>query len=309
VKTDLKQLSYVLITPARNEEAYIEKTIQSVISQTILPKKWVIVSDGSTDRTDEIVNQYSKRYKWIKLLRMPEHRDYHFVAKASCFNAGYHLVKKLKYDIIANLDADISFEEDYFEFLLEKFLQFPDLGVTGTPMIEVTHDPVKDGFFNETDVFGACQLFRRKCFEEIGGYTPIKWGGIDWVALRTARINGWKTRSYLEKSFFHHRPMGATDSNVWAARINYGRKDYFLGNHPLWELFRFIYQITRKPFLVGGLLLLCGYSWAFLSRMERPISQELMSFHRAEQMQRLKSVFKNLLKFGNLRRKVEQNEC
>ncbi|MFX0137111.1 MAG: glycosyltransferase [Candidatus Hodarchaeota archaeon] len=302
MKYSSQNYSYVLITPARNEEAYIEKTIQSVISQTILPMKWIIVSDGSTDQTDNIVRKYQTKYNWIELKRVHEHRDYHFANKASCFNAGYQLVKTIKYDIIANLDADISFENDYFEFLLKKFSQYPDLGVAGTPMIQAAHDPVKDGFFNETDVFGACQLFRRECFEQIGGYTPCKWGGIDWIALRTARMNGWKTRSFLEKSFFHHRPMGATNSNIWIARFNYGKADYFLGNHFLWEIFRICYQLTRRPFLIGGLLLFCGYCFAFVNRMEKPISQELMSFHRYEQMQRLKSVFKNLLKFQRLKR-------
>jgi glycosyltransferase involved in cell wall biosynthesis len=309
VKAGSKRLSYVLITPARNEEAHIEKTIQAVISQTILPEKWVIVSDGSTDRTDDIVKKYLSSHRWFELVRMPEHKDRDWANKAHCFNAGYQKVKDLEYDIIANLDADISSEDNLFEFLLEKFIRFPDLGVAGVPMIEADYDPVKDGIFNETDVFGACQLFRRECFEEIGGYTPIKWGGIDWVALRTARMNGWKTQSFMEMSFFHHRPMGATESNLWAARINYGKKDYYLGNHPLWEAYRIIYQMTRKPYFLNGLLLFFGYSWACLSRMERPVSRELMNFHRGEQMQRLKSVFKNFIRYGNFNGRGIQNGC
>ena len=305
----MEHKSYVLITPARNEEAFIEKTIQSVISQTVLPKKWVIVSDGSTDRTDEIVKKYLPDHPWIELIRMPEHRDRSFAAKANCFNAGYQKLDSIQYDIIGNLDADVSFEKDYFEYLLDKFSQYPNLGVAGTPMIEATHDPVKDGIFNETDVFGACQLFRRECFEKIGGYTPIRWGGIDWIALRTARMNGWKTQSFFDKRFFHHRRMGATDSNFWAARFNYGRKDYFLGNHPIWELFRIFYQMTRKPYIIGGMFLFFGYFFAFLTRIERPISKKLMAFHRKEQMKRLKSVFKNMLKNRNLKENDTKNEC
>src|SRR5439155_872423 len=92
------------------------------------------------------------------------------------------------------------------------------------------YQALKDSFYNVRDVFGACQLFRRQCFHEVGGYTPIKWGGIDWVAVRTARLKGWQTRSFSEKFFYHHRPMGATESNTWKARFDYGRKDYFLGN-------------------------------------------------------------------------------
>src|SRR5262245_57646647 len=133
---DVSRLSYVLITPARNEEAYSEKTTQSVISQEYLPKKWVIVSDGSTDRTDETVQKYIMRHSWIEFLRMPDRRERQFAAKVQCFNAGYERVKDMSYDIIGSLDADISFESDYFAFLLAKFLESPCLGVAGTPFME-----------------------------------------------------------------------------------------------------------------------------------------------------------------------------
>ena len=103
------QLSYVLITPARNEEAYIEETIRSVISQTVLPKKWIIISDGSTDRTEEIIEKYIPQNPWIELIRMPERRDRQFAAKVHCFNAGYERIRDLPHDIIGSLDADISF--------------------------------------------------------------------------------------------------------------------------------------------------------------------------------------------------------
>jgi len=281
--------SYVLITPARNEEAFIEQTIQSVISQTVLPKKWIIISDGSTDRTEEIVAQYLARNAWIELLRMPEHRDRHFAAKVHCFNEGYEKVKNTQYDIIGNLDADITFKEDYFEFLLRKFIDNPKLGVAGTPFIEGSSQ-YDFRFTNIEHVSGACQLFRRECFEDIGGYIPIKGGGIDWTAVTTARMKGWQTRTFTEKTCFHHRKIGTGDSNVLIAQFKYGQKNYFLGGHPLWQLFRSFYQMTNKPYFIGGLLILTGYIWGFLSRMERPISKELMKFYREEQMERLKNI-------------------
>src|SRR3989304_8081751 len=114
-------LSYVLITPARNEAAFIELTIESMIKQTVLPIKWVIVSDGSTDGTDDIVKRYTTEHKWIELVRMPERAERHFAGKVHAFNAGYARVKDLKYDIVGSLDADISFEEDYFFYLLGRF--------------------------------------------------------------------------------------------------------------------------------------------------------------------------------------------
>src|SRR5574337_1133569 len=194
MRNDSTCFSYVLITPARNEESFIEKTIQSIISQTLLPTKWIIVSDGSTDRTDEIGKKSLPEYSWIELIRMPELRDRSFAAKVSCFNTGYEQLKNIEYDIIGNLDADISFEKDYLEFLLDKFLIESDLGVAGTPFIENGYSSVADSFEGEKHVAGGCQLFRRECFEDVGGYIPIKGGGVDWVAVTTARMKGWKTQ-------------------------------------------------------------------------------------------------------------------
>lgn len=290
MKTDNLNLSYVLITPARNEEDFIEKTIKSVISQTMLPKKWVIVSDGSTDRTDEIVKRYLKDYQWIELVRMPEHRDRQFAAKVNCFNAGFDKVKNSGYGIIGNLDADITFDEDYFDFLIKKFAEAPNLGVAGTPFVE-NFDDLKHYNYNYTNiehVSGACQMFRAECFEEIGGYIPIKGGGIDWTAVTTARMKGWKTRTFTEKVCFHHRKMGTGVSNKYFAWFKQGKKDYFLGGHPLWQLFRSLFQMTSKPYFIAGFLILSGYVWALVSRVERQVSGELTLFHRAEQMGRLK---------------------
>jgi glycosyltransferase involved in cell wall biosynthesis len=284
-------LSYVLITPARNEEANIARTIQSVACQTILPQKWVIVSDGSTDRTDEIVQKNMSECSWLELIRMPEHRDRQFAAKVSAFNAGYEKVKDLQYDIIGNLDADISFGPDYFEFLLSKFQEDPNLGVAGTPFIEEgKHYDYK--FTNIEHVSGACQLFRRKCYEDIGGYIPIKGGGIDWVAVTTARMNGWKTRTFTEKTCFHHRKMGTGNVSANMIWFRQGRKDYFLGNHPLWEIFRTLYQMTKKPIIIGGSLIMLGFAWSAITRMSKPIPTELQRFIRSEQMQRLKKALK-----------------
>jgi glycosyltransferase involved in cell wall biosynthesis len=290
-----KNLSYVLITPARNEDAFIEKTIQSVVSQTVLPKKWIIVSDGSTDRTDEIVKKYAARNNWIELLRMPEHKERHFAAKAVCFNAGCQKVKGIKHDIIGNLDADLSFEKDYFEFLLGKFAENAALGVAGTPFIE-NSSHYDYNFTNIEHVSGACQLFRRKCFEEIGGYMLIKGGGIDFVAVTTARMKGWKTRTFPEKIIFHHRKIGTGNNSYMMSWLKQGIKDYSLGNHLLWEIFRACYQMTKKPYLAGGLFLFFGYVKSFLSRMEMPVSQKLVKFIRNEQMQRLKNIFHRRLK-------------
>ena len=285
-------LSYALVTPARNEESYIEKTLQSMVNQTVLPTKWVIVSDASTDGTDSIVKIYAAKYPWIQLIRMPDQRDRSFAAKVMCFRAGFEQLKNVHFDIIGNLDADISFEHDYFEFLLDKFEYIPELGVAGTPFIEEGYSSVTDSYEGEKHVAGACQLFRKECFSDVGGYVPIKGGGIDWVAVTTARMKGWVTRSFKEKYFHHYRKLGTGESNRIKALFSYGLKDYYLGGHPLWQLFRIAYRSTKKPYFVGGFVLSAGYLWGMLKIRKRPISNELMLFHRKEQLAKLKEIFK-----------------
>jgi biofilm PGA synthesis N-glycosyltransferase PgaC len=285
-------LSYALITPARNEQAYIESTIRAIVSQTVLPLKWIIVSDGSTDGTDEIVNRYLNDHPWIELLRMPERHERQFAAKAHAFNAGCALLDGTQYDIIGNLDADITFEPDYFEFLLGKFVAYPKLGVAGTPFVEDHNDFSKHTYAHQfaqlQHVSGACQLFRRSCFESVGGYQPIKGGAIDWIAVTTARMNGWATRTFTEKVCFHHRSIGTGNNRPLMVPFHYGKKAYYVGGHPLWELLRGIFQMQNRPRIIGGLLFQLGYIWAFITRMPRAVSPELMRFHRAEQMTRLR---------------------
>lgn len=299
------ELIYVLITPARNEANYIELTIRSVITQTRLPLKWVIVSDGSTDNTDDIVRTYLAENPWIELVRTPERKERHFAGKVMAFNTGYERVKHLSYNIIGNLDADLSFEKDYFEYLLSRLAENPKLGVAGTPFIE--DDKHYDFRFASTDhVSGACQLFRRECFEEIGGYIPIKGGGIDWTAVTTARMKGWQTKTFIEKTCNHHRKIGTGGGGQLVSQFKYGQKNYFLGGHPLWHLFRSLFQMTHKPYIIGGTLLLWGYIWAFLTRTERPVSPELVRFYRTEQIKRLGDIFRRILRLSPKNSRFEE---
>ena len=301
-----QQLSYVLITPAHNEAGLIDQTIRAVLAQSVLPRRWIIVSDGSTDGTDEIVQRYASQNDWIELLRMPERRDRQFAAKAHAFNAGYsHLISDRclltsdgRWDIIANLDADITFGPDYFEFLLQKFGANPRLGVAGTPFVE-DHDRIDrhsyaHQFANSSHVSGACQMFRRECFEEIGGYVPVKAGAIDWVAVTTARMKGWQTRTFTEKVCFHHRKLGVGSGSPGKLRMwfHYGRKAYLTGGHPLWECSRGFFRMCQKPFVLGGFCFIAGYVRSSLLREKRAVSRELMRFHRKEQLARLSGILK-----------------
>ncbi len=297
---DRNPLPYVLITPARNEERHIEKVIQSMIAQTELPIKWVIVNDGSTDATASIVEPYLAKNNWIELVNLPAHRDRTFAAKVYAFNAGFERVKNLQYEVIGNLDSDLSFDPDYCEFLLGKFQEDPRLGVAGTIFREDGYSSATDSFEGQNHVAGGCQLFRRQCFRDIGGYVPNKAGGIDWIAVTTARMMGWTTRSFREKSFFHYRSLGTAERSLLASTFSYGEKDYYLGGHPVWEFFRVGYRATKKPYLVGGVALYSGYLSAFLRRMKRPVSADLMRFHRKEQMSKLKMILRSMFKLKRI---------
>jgi len=281
--------AYVLITPARNEGQFIELTIRSVVAQTVRPLRWVIVSDGSTDGTDGIVRKYAADHSWIELVRMPERKERDFAGKVHAFNAGYRTLAGLDYEVIGNLDADISFDPDYLAFLLAKFDESSKLGVAGTPY-EQRETQYDYRFASIENVAGACQLFRRKCFEEIGGYAPIKGGTVDTVAAMSARMRGWETKTFTDKMCIHHRESGTAQSGALTARFKRGAKAYAIGNHPVWELFRTVYQMTKRPYIVGGLALFSGYIWSLIRRAERPVSPELVAFQRREQMRRLRQL-------------------
>lgn len=303
-----KKMTYVLITPARNEAAFIRLTIESVVRQTVLPARWVIVNDGSTDDTAAIISPYLAKNPWIVLVNLPVRRERHFAAKVNAFNAGRARVADIDYAIIGNMDADISFDPDHLEFLLEQFRADPQLGVAGTVFREEGYNSETDSYEGQTHVSGQCQIFRRECFDQIGGYRPNKAGGIDWMAVTSARMMGWKTRSFREKSFFHHRHMGTAERGRLASAFSYGEKDYYLGGHPIWQLFRVTYRMAKSPFVFGGLALGMGYATAWLRRMERPVSAELMKFHRREQIQKLRSILGSLVSLKRFNRFETQRD-
>ena len=286
------ELRYALITPARNEAEFIEATIQSVVAQTVQPTRWVIVSDGSTDGTDDIVKRYEAEHPWIELLRLPERSGRQFAAKVHAFKAGYERIKDLAFDIIGNLDADITFQPDYVEFLLAKFCINERLGVAGTPFVEDVNNPQAHTYAHRfaqlEHVSGACQMFRRECFTDVGGYIPVKGGAIDWIAVTTARMKGWETRTFTEKVCLHHRKLGTGTDNKMMVRFRYGQKAYYVGGHPLWILMRSIFQIRQKPWILCGIFFFSGALWAWITRTPRAVSPELMAFHRGEQMARIK---------------------
>jgi poly-beta-1,6-N-acetyl-D-glucosamine synthase len=283
--------AYVLITPARDEAQFMELTIRSMAAQTYRPLRWVIVSDGSTDGTDEIVSKHAAEHTWIELVRLPARPERNFAGKVHAFNAGKARVSDLEYEVIGNLDGDVSFEADHFQSLLSKFATDRRLGVAGAPFVEGAHR-YDYRFSSIENVWGGCQMFRRQCFEEIGGYVPVKGGSVDHIAVVSARMKGWKTRTFTERVCVHHRLMGTAQSAGLTAKLKNGIKDYSVGNHPAWEVFRIAYQMTQRPLVLGAVALGVGYFWSMFRGLERPVSDELVSFIRREQMQRLKRLFR-----------------
>jgi biofilm PGA synthesis N-glycosyltransferase PgaC len=225
-------------------------------------------------------------------------------------NAAFASCHALDFEVVGNLDSDTSFALGYMEFLLHKFAADPKLGCAGTPFTQDGgYDSTKDSYEGENYVAGPIQLFRRQCWIEIGGYIANPAGGVDWIAVMTARLKGWTVRSFDDLRYHHHRSMGTAERNEVVALFTYGEKDYYLGNSPIWQMFRVSYRLLKKPYIAGGAALFFGYFWAALRRVKRPISNELVKFHRADQMKKLKTILGSLFrlkKADNFRLETKQ---
>jgi poly-beta-1,6-N-acetyl-D-glucosamine synthase len=284
-------MKYVLITPARNEEAYIEETAQSVIAQTQLPEEWVVISDGSTDRTDAIVEKYQINHPFISLIRAKRDGGTDFRSKAKAFQIGYRQLRSQDYDLIGNLDADVTFSPEYFETMVSQFQKDPVLGIGGGLICELVDGKYYPQNISTNSVAGAVQLFRRECFDAIGGYIPIQSGGIDAAAEILARMNGWKVRTFSNVHVLHHRRVMTGGRRVLQTRFKQGFTQYLLGYHPLFQLARVFFRIPDKPFLIGSLFSISGYAWGFLKRAQRPLPMEAIKFLHSEQLNRLRLGF------------------
>ena len=188
--------SYVLVTAAFNEEAYIEETITSVLAQLLPPSTWVIVSDGSTDRTDEIVHRYAMSHSFIHFIRRNKDENRGFASKVLALRVGLESIILGQTQFIGHLDADVSFDRFYFRDLLNKFTADATLGIAGGCCTERIGVEFRPPPWNSTaSIPGGIQMFRRKCYQDIGGLLPIEYGGEDWYAEIMARKSGWQVRS------------------------------------------------------------------------------------------------------------------
>jgi biofilm PGA synthesis N-glycosyltransferase PgaC len=276
---------YVVITPVRNEAEFIERTIQSMLSQTIEPCEWIIANDGSSDGTREIIERYLATHPWIKLVNR---KDRGFRQRGGgvvrAFYDGFEALTCQDYEFIVKLDGDLSFEPNYFEQLLAAFTTRPRLGIAGGSCYVRTGD---GGVLEANDphhVRGATKVYRRTCFEAIGGLVPsLGWDGIDeWKA----RMLGWEVRSFPDLKVLHYRPLG-TGTGKLRSKIEMGRAAYFIGYHPLFMLARGIRRMADKPYVLGGLAMLWGYFGDWLKRREQVNDPAMIRFVRHNQLKRL----------------------
>jgi poly-beta-1,6-N-acetyl-D-glucosamine synthase len=289
-----QDLSYVLVTAAYNEESNIEKTIESVLSQTLLPARWVIVSDGSFDRTDEIVQTHVKKHSFIHFLRMQRSPGRSFRSKVVALQTGIKLLDDVRFEFIGNLDADVAVGSSYFKDLIGHFESRPRLGLAGGFVYEDTDGEFRSRKSNRVySVAHAAQLVRRECYEAIGGYAVLEFGGEDWHAQTSAKMRGWEIEALPELKIFHHRHTGEAD-NLVRHKFRQGRMDYSLGSDPLFEILKCLERLRERPFFIGSIARVVGFSWSFFCRDNRPVSEEFVAFLRREQKQKVLSLLNDV---------------
>ena len=285
--------SYIILTSARNEEHFISETIESVLAQTIIPREYVIVSDGSTDRTDEIIIRYAKKYPAIKYLRTEVNQGRNFGSKARAINWAYESVKThVSHKFVAILDADMILTPDYYEKVLTRFLKNNDLGIAGGVLSDRRGSKnVKLVTSVNWSVSGAIQVFRKQCFQDIGGYFPVS-SGIDAAAEVMARMKGWKVQAFPEIEVLHGRALGWAAKGLLRAAYRRGQGDFFLGYHPLFFVSRCMRRVHERPYILGSIAMLLGYISGKLSGKKRIVPDDFVQYLRHEQLERLVGILR-----------------
>jgi poly-beta-1,6-N-acetyl-D-glucosamine synthase len=286
--------TYVLVSPVKDEEKYIERTIQAVLHQTIKPCKWVIVDDGSCDRTHAIVEEHAREFPWITPVTL-ETRGGRQPGSGiiRAFEAGYEAIRDLDFDFIVKFDCDLDFPADYFEQLIAKFQQDDKLGIASGIFLEENRGewvPLKMPAYHAA---GQTKMIRAECFADIGGFVVSR--GWDTVDEIKARIKGWKTRHFEEIYFFHLKKEG---SGIGFLRTNmmHGEIYYLTGGGGLFFTFKFLHRLVfGEPFLVGGLMLLWGFLKTRFSGRPRLVSESEARLYRGllnrRIVERLSSIF------------------
>ena len=276
---------YVVITPARDEAQNIRHTLDCMLRQTELPSEWIIVNDGSTDDTGSIIDGYAARHSWIRGV----HRRNRGFRKpgggvVEAFNEGYQTLQTPDWEFIVKFDGDLSFEPDYFERSFRNFVDNPKLGIGGGTICYIV-DGAKE--FEEVPAFhvrGATKIYRRSCWEAIGGFWPAPgWDTMDEIKANSL---GWDTMSFKDLHLVHHRPTGEADG-FWSGLVKYGRANYICGYHPLFMLGKIVRRLTVKPPVVGALALMYGYVTGYLKRIPQVDDPVAIAYLRRQQLNRL----------------------
>lgn len=281
---------YIIITPAFNEAAYIEQTIQSVLRQTLLPKIWLIVDDSSSDETAIIVKKYAEKSDFIQyhFREKPDRQEY-FASNVFAVMEGYEKIKTISSDFLAILDADIRLPDDYYQRILNEFHTDRQLGVASGIYENLIDGKLHKVLNDRRSTPKAIQVFRREVFEQIEGFRPLKFGGEDTIACVMARMAGWKAWSFPDIKVVHLRPTGTgAVNNILSVRFRQGVCEYNLAAHPLFFLLKALRRsVLEKPYLIGGAIRSAGYLWAALRRDKIVLSKKVVKFIRKEHMERL----------------------
>jgi glycosyltransferase involved in cell wall biosynthesis len=282
---------YILITPAYNEEDNIERVINSIIVQTIPPQKWLIVNDGSTDRTGEIIERYEAKYDFISCLRLKrEYIKSYYGRRTQVVLAGYEKIKKLEFNFLGILDADISCRPTYYEDIMKEFEANAKLGLAGGKYVYKFGSKIQQVLIDDSCVPGSIQMFRRQCYEQIGGYVPLEYGGDDSLADIMVRMHGWETRSFSKYQVIQHRIVGTAGKSVLKAKFRQGFTEYGVATHPLFMLAKSLRRVfLERPFFFGSAARMAGFLYAYLQCGKRSIPDDIVSFVRKEQIARLMS--------------------
>lgn len=278
-------INFVIISPVRDEEANLSRTIESVISQSVRPREWIIVDDGSSDGTAGIADGYARQNDWITVC----HRDNRGFRKAGrgvmeAFNDGYRLLRSKDWEFIVKLDGDLSFESDYFMSCFQAFEKDSRLGIAGGMIYNVINGRAQKEICPAFHVRGATKIYRRACWDAIGCLLSAPgWDTMDEVK---AQMMGWSTRTLPDVKVLHHRPTGTNDG-MWGAGFKNGRANYICGYHPIFMLLKCFRRIGMKPYLIQASALLWGYISGYLSRIPRADDPAAIRYLRRQQLSRL----------------------
>jgi len=279
---------YILITAAKDEEAFIGEIIQSVVRQTVKPLAWFIMDDGSTDQTASIVERFAADYPFIQLQTARARGGRNFGSQYTAIRAAYELAKSLEFDFVAVQDADQATErEDYYESILSEFQKNPRLGVASGVIYERPHGHWEFRPENAEDAVAASAVFRRTAFDEVGGYTPFYYQGSDWLIQLKVRMAKWDLLTRPDLHILHYRPTSSANG-IWRGRFHAGLSDASFGSHPIFEFLKCCRRVTTRPLLFGSVVRYSGYLWWRLSGRKPVIKPEEVAFLRKEQVAKLR---------------------